>query len=81
MHASWIAIRESGATGHYPQLQRVYGTAWLIKDDLKAHLERLAEAEKRDHRKLGAELDLYSFPDELGRGWRSSTPRAASSSG
>ena len=51
-----------------PQLQRVYGTAWPTKDDLKAHLERLAEAEKRDHRKLGAELDLYSFPDELGSG-------------
>ncbi len=51
-----------------PQLQRVYGTAWPSKEDLKAHLERLAEAEKRDHRKLGAELDLYSFPDELGSG-------------
>jgi threonyl-tRNA synthetase len=51
-----------------PQLQRVYGTAWPTKDDLKAYLERLAEAERRDHRKLGAELDLYSFPDELGSG-------------
>lgn len=51
-----------------PQLQRVYGTAWATKDDLKAYLERLAEAERRDHRKLGAELDLYSFPDELGSG-------------
>ncbi len=51
-----------------PQLQRVYGTAWPTKDDLKAYLDRLAEAEKRDHRKLGAELDLYSFPDELGSG-------------
>ncbi len=51
-----------------PQLQRVYGTAWPTKDELKAYLERLAEAEKRDHRKLGAELDLYSFPDELGSG-------------
>ena len=51
-----------------PQLQRVYGTAWPSKDDLRAHLDRLAEAEKRDHRKLGAELDLYSFPDELGSG-------------
>jgi threonyl-tRNA synthetase len=51
-----------------PQLQRVYGTAWPTKDDLKAHLDRLAEAERRDHRKLGAELDLYSFPDELGSG-------------
>ncbi|HEY5248169.1 MAG TPA: threonine--tRNA ligase [Dermatophilaceae bacterium] len=51
-----------------PQLQRVYGTAWPTKDDLKAYLERLAEAEKRDHRKLGAELDLFSFPEELGSG-------------
>ena len=51
-----------------PQLQRVYGTAWPTKEDLKAYLERLAEAEKRDHRKLGAELDLFSFPEELGSG-------------
>ena len=51
-----------------PQLQRVYGTAWPTKDDMRAYLDRLAEAEKRDHRKLGAELDLYSFPDELGSG-------------
>ncbi|MFS0698689.1 threonine--tRNA ligase [Cellulomonas sp. 179-A 4D5 NHS] len=51
-----------------PQLQRVYGTAWPTKDELKAYLERLAEAERRDHRRLGAELDLFSFPDELGSG-------------
>jgi threonyl-tRNA synthetase len=51
-----------------PQLQRVYGTAWATKDELKAYLERLAEAEKRDHRKLGAELDLFSFPEEIGSG-------------
>ena len=51
-----------------PQLQRIYGTAWETRDALKAHLEFLAEAEKRDHRKLGAELDLFSFPDELGSG-------------
>ena len=51
-----------------PQLQRVYGTAWPTKDDLKAYLARLAEAEKRDHRRLGAELDLFSFPEELGSG-------------
>ncbi|MBK7625094.1 MAG: threonine--tRNA ligase [Kineosporiaceae bacterium] len=51
-----------------PQLQRIYGTAWATKDDLKAHLDRLAEAERRDHRKLGVELDLFSFPDELGSG-------------
>lgn len=49
-------------------LQRVYGTAWASKDDLKAHQERIAEAERRDHRRLGAELDLFSFPDELGSG-------------
>ncbi len=51
-----------------PQLQRIYGTAWPTKDELKAYLERLAEAEKRDHRKLGRDLDLYSFPDEIGSG-------------
>jgi threonyl-tRNA synthetase len=51
-----------------PQLQRVYGTAWESRDALKAHLEMLAEAEKRDHRRLGAELDLFSFPDEIGSG-------------
>lgn len=50
------------------QLQRIYGTAWPTKDDLKAHLERLEEAAKRDHRKLGAELDLFSFPEEVGSG-------------
>ncbi|MBN9607632.1 MAG: threonine--tRNA ligase [Actinomycetales bacterium] len=51
-----------------PQLQRIYGTAWPSKDELRAHLERLEEAAKRDHRKLGRELDLFSFPDELGSG-------------
>ena len=51
-----------------PQLQRIYGTAWASRDDLKAYLNRLEEAAKRDHRKLGAELDLFSFPDELGSG-------------
>ncbi|MGW8566604.1 threonine--tRNA ligase [Isoptericola sp. NPDC055881] len=51
-----------------PMLQRVYGTAWPSKDELKAYLERLAEAERRDHRKLGAELDLFSFHDEVGSG-------------
>ncbi|WP_232483302.1 threonine--tRNA ligase [Brevibacterium yomogidense] len=49
-------------------LQRIYGTAWANKDDLRAHQERLAEADRRDHRRLGAELDLFSFPDELGSG-------------
>jgi threonyl-tRNA synthetase len=51
-----------------PQLQRVYGTAWESKDAHKAYLEQVAEAERRDHRRLGAELDLFSFPDEIGSG-------------
>ncbi|TCN37898.1 threonyl-tRNA synthetase [Kribbella orskensis] len=51
-----------------PQLQRIYGTAWDTRDALKAYLTRLEEAAKRDHRKLGTELDLFSFPDEIGSG-------------
>lgn len=51
-----------------PQLQRIYGTAWPTKEELRAHLERLEEAKRRDHRKLGVELDLFSFPDEIGSG-------------
>jgi threonyl-tRNA synthetase len=51
-----------------PQLQRIYGTAWSSKKALAEHLHRLEEAAKRDHRKLGVELDLFSFPDELGSG-------------
>ncbi|MDA0565140.1 threonine--tRNA ligase [Streptomonospora sp. S1-112] len=51
-----------------PQLQRIYGTAWESRDALKEYLAFLEEAEKRDHRRLGAELDLFSFPDELGSG-------------
>jgi threonyl-tRNA synthetase len=51
-----------------PQLQRIYGTAWETQDALKEHLRLLAEAEKRDHRKLGVELDLFSFPPEIGGG-------------
>jgi threonyl-tRNA synthetase len=50
------------------QLQRIYGTAWPSKDELRAHLDRLEEAAKRDHRRLGAELDLFSFPEEVGSG-------------
>jgi threonyl-tRNA synthetase len=50
------------------QLQRLYGTAWATKDDLRAYQARQEEAAKRDHRKLGAELDLFSFPDEIGSG-------------
>ncbi len=51
-----------------PQLQRVYGTAFPTRDGLKAYLQLLEEAARRDHRKLGAELDLFSFPDEIGSG-------------
>ena len=58
-----------------PQLQRVYGTAWPTKDELTAHLDRLAEAERRDHRRLGNELDLFSFPDEIGSGLAVFHPR------
>ena len=58
-----------------PQLQRIYGTAWASKDDLKAHLAFLEEAEKRDHRRLGAELDLFSFPDDIGSGLAVFHPR------
>ena len=53
---------------HKAQLQRLYGTAWPSREALKAHQTRLEEAAKRDHRKLGAELDLFSFPDEIGSG-------------
>jgi threonyl-tRNA synthetase len=65
-------LRSSGAywrgDQEREQLQRIYGTAWASKADLESYLTRLEEAEKRDHRKLGAELDLYSFPPELGSG-------------
>jgi len=50
------------------QLQRVYGTAWPSKDELRAHQERLEEAARRDHRRLGVDLDLFSFPEEIGSG-------------
>ncbi|WP_246222502.1 threonine--tRNA ligase [Phytoactinopolyspora limicola] len=60
-----------------PQLQRIYGTAWENKEALQAHLERLAEAERRDHRKLGAQLDLFSFPDEIGPGLAVWHPKGA----
>ncbi len=58
-------------------LQRIYGTAWESRKALKAHLERLEEARKRDHRKLGRELDLISFPDEIGPGIAIWHPRGA----
>ena len=51
-----------------PQLQRIYGTAWESAEALEEHLHRLEEAERRDHRKLGLELDLFSFPEEIGSG-------------
>ncbi len=58
-----------------PQLQRIYGTAWETKDALAAHLIQLEEAEKRDHRRLGQEMDLFSFPSELGPGLAVFHPR------
>ena len=65
-------LRSSGAYWRgdekRPMLQRIYGTAWESKDALNAHLTRLEEAEKRDHRKLGRELELYSWPEEVGPG-------------
>jgi threonyl-tRNA synthetase len=57
------------------QLTRIYGTAWATKDDLDAHLRRIEEAERRDHRRLGHELDLFSFPDEIGSGLAVFHPR------
>ncbi|MGO1235653.1 threonine--tRNA ligase [Microbacterium gubbeenense] len=68
----WDLLRVAGAywrgSEKNPQLQRIYGTAWPTKDELVAYKDRLAEAAKRDHRKLGKELDLFSFPDEVGSG-------------
>jgi threonyl-tRNA synthetase len=68
----WDLTRIAGAywrgSEKNPQLQRIYGTAWPTKDELRAHQARLAEAAKRDHRKLGKELDLFSFPEEIGSG-------------
>jgi threonyl-tRNA synthetase len=58
-----------------PQLTRVYGTAWATQEDLDVYLHRLEEAERRDHRKLGLELDLFSFPDEIGSGLAVFHPR------
>ena len=58
-------------------LQRVYGTAWATREDLKAYQTRMAEAALRDHRKLGAELDLFSFPDEIGSGLAVFHPKGA----
>ncbi|MFV0429025.1 MAG: threonine--tRNA ligase [Arachnia sp.] len=58
-------------------LQRVYGTAWASRDDLKAYQHRMLEAAKRDHRRLGTELDLFSFPDEIGSGLAVFHPKGA----
>src|SRR3954464_14533253 len=60
-----------------PQLQRIYGTAWATKKELEEHLHRLEEAAKRDHRKLAVELDLLSFPEELGGGLAVWHPKGA----
>jgi len=60
-----------------PQLQRIYGTAWESKEALEEHLHRLAEAERRDHRRLGQELDLFSFPEEIGSGLAVFHPKGA----
>ena len=62
---------------HRPQLQRVYGTAWESQSALAAHLHRLEEAERRDHRRIGAELDLFHFPPEIGGGLPVFHPKGA----
>lgn len=68
----WALTRAAGAywrgSEKNPMLQRIYGTAWPTKDELRDYQTRLEEAAKRDHRKLGKELDLFSFPDEIGSG-------------
>jgi threonyl-tRNA synthetase len=68
----WALVRNAAAywrgSEMNKQLQRIYGTAWPTKDELRAYQERQEEALKRDHRRLGQELDLFSFPDEIGSG-------------
>ncbi len=68
----WALTRSAGAywrgSEKNPMLQRIYGTAWPTKDELRDYQTRLEEAAKRDHRRLGKELDLFSFPDEIGSG-------------
>ena len=80
------AFRLTNVAGAYwrgdeqrPMLTRIYGTAWATDADLEAYLTRLEEAEKRDHRKLGRQLDLFSSPDELGPGLWIWHPRGGSS--
>ena len=74
-------LRSSGAywrgDENRPMLQRIYGTAWESKDALEAYLNRLEEAEKRDHRKLGRDLELYSWPEEVGPGLALWHPKGA----
>ncbi|HXA30317.1 MAG TPA: threonine--tRNA ligase [Candidatus Angelobacter sp.] len=80
---SWLkAVKLQRVAGVYwrgdernEQLQRVYGTAWFTDDELQAYLDRIAEAERRDHRRLGRELDLFSFPEEIGSGLAVFHPR------
>ncbi len=75
----WALTRASGAywrgSEKNPMLQRIYGTAWPSKDELREYQVRLEEAAKRDHRKLGKELDLFSFPEEIGSGMSVWHPR------
>ncbi|QIK61948.1 threonine--tRNA ligase [Leucobacter viscericola] len=75
----WALMRSAGAywrgSEANPMLQRIYGTAWPTKDELRAYQTRLEEAAKRDHRKLGVEMDLFSFPDEIGSGLAVFHPR------
>jgi threonyl-tRNA synthetase len=76
------AFKLTGVSGAYwrgvesnPQLTRISGTAWATQEDLDAYVSRLEEAERRDHRKLGADLDLFSFPEEIGSGLAVFHPR------
>jgi threonyl-tRNA synthetase len=76
------AFKLTGVSGAYwrgdeknPQLTRIYGTAWATQADLDAYLVRIDEAERRDHRKLGTDLDLFSFPEEIGSGLAVFHPR------
>ncbi len=76
---AWSIMRSAAAywrgSEKNPQLQRIYGTAWPTKDELVAYRDRIAEAERRDHRRLGAELDLFTFPEEIGSGLAVFHPR------
>ncbi|WP_062073594.1 threonine--tRNA ligase [Demequina sediminicola] len=77
----WALMRSAAAywkgSEKNPQLQRVYGTAWPTKEELVAYKERLAEAERRDHRRLGSEMDLFSFPEAIGSGLPVFHPKGA----